>query len=211
MTKQIITHLSGFLIVALGIVGIITVRLGAAPLDAYNYFVYVLMPDGITLGTVNIMTGLIVAGIVTIIEKKKQIIISMLFLLSIGVFIDLWKWLVEMMPQTLFEPLAVRLVIAAISLLMIGFGASLTLVSGLPPSPFEVLMMIINRRVNSMMVSKIMIEGTFFMLALILGLLSGRLSEQVNLFTMILVFTIGPMIQYFTGMITKLRNRSVLI
>ena len=211
MTTKVITHLSGFMIVALGIVGIITVRLGAAPLDAYNYFVYVLMPEGISLGMVNIMTGLIVTGIVWMIERKKSLIISLLFLLSIGVFIDMWKALVDLVDPAVFEPLPVRLVVAASSLLLIGIGASLTLVSGLPPSPFEVLMLIINRRVKSMMTSKIMIEGTFFILALILGIVSGRLSEQVNLFTLVLVFAIGPMIQMFVTLFSPKENRSVAI
>jgi uncharacterized protein len=211
MTTKVITHLSGFMIVALGIVGIITVRLGAAPLDAYNYFVYVLMPEGITLGMVNIMTGLIVTGIVWMIERKKSLLISLLFLLSIGVFIDMWKILVDLVDPAVFEPLPVRLVVAASSLLLIGIGASLTLVSGLPPSPFEVLMLIINRRVKSMMTSKIMIEGTFFILALILGIVSGRLSEQVNLFTLVLVFAIGPMIQMFVTLFSPKENRSVAI
>jgi uncharacterized protein len=211
MATKVITHLSGFMIVALGIVGIITVRLGAAPLDAYNYFVYVLMPEGITLGMVNIMTGLIVTGIVWMIERKKSLLISLLFLLSIGVFIDMWKILVDLVDPAVFEPLPVRLVVAASSLLLIGIGASLTLVSGLPPSPFEVLMLIINRRVKSMMTSKIMIEGTFFILALILGIVSGRLSEQVNLFTLVLVFAIGPMIQMFVTLFSPKENRSVAI
>jgi uncharacterized membrane protein YczE len=51
--------MSGFFLISFGIVGIIMSKLGAAPIDAFNYFMYVLTP--LSLGTWAVISGLVVS------------------------------------------------------------------------------------------------------------------------------------------------------
>jgi uncharacterized protein len=208
--KQILYHILGFFLIAFGVVGIIFAKLGASPIDAFNYFIYILTPSYITLGTITILTGLSVSLVVYIIERKRSILMSIMFLFLIGVFIDLWKIIYEILPLTFYESYFIRVPLAIISLAIVGLGAGFTLVSGYPPSPFECLMMIIHKKINNMQKSKFIIEMFFFINAIILGLMSGLLFEQVNFFTLILVVSIGPIIQYNTYYLQKILRKEVV-
>lgn len=207
MITRLLIHIAGFAIIAFGIVGIIVSKVGATPIDAFNYFVYVLTPDVITLGTVTIATGLIVSLIVYLIDRDPSILASIAFLFVVGIFVDVWKVAYELLPATWFVSLWMRIPWALLCLVIVSFGAALTLSSGLPPSPFECLMLIIDRKVKNMQRSKMMIEGTFFMLAILFGLISQRLFEQVNVYTLVLVLTIGRMIAYFVRHIDHYKEK----
>ena len=67
-------HILGFVTISLGIVGVIFSRLGATPVDAFNYYIYTLTP--LSLGTIVIITGLVVALLAFIFSPTKDIIIS---------------------------------------------------------------------------------------------------------------------------------------
>lgn len=58
--KKIALHTMGFIVIALGIANILTSKLGASPIDAFNYFLHniivTILPD-ITIGTVIIFTN----------------------------------------------------------------------------------------------------------------------------------------------------------
>jgi uncharacterized protein len=187
--------MAGFVIISIGIVGIIMSRLGAAPIDAFNYFVYTLTPY--SLGTIAILTGLLAAAVAFAIEKKKDIWISVAFLFLIGLLIDLWKYLFEMIPQDILTSYYFRVPLAAFSLIIVSYGVSLTIVSGLPSSPFERLLLALTKYTKNLMLTKIAIEGTFLILAIILGILSGQLFEQVHIYTVVLTFSIGPLVSVF--------------
>ncbi len=74
MFKKILIQLSGFFIIAFGIVGIVFSRLGASPIDAFNYFMYTITP--LSLGTLTVLSGVMVALICFIIERKWSILFS---------------------------------------------------------------------------------------------------------------------------------------
>jgi len=195
LRKRIIVHMSGFFLISFGIVGIIMSKLGAAPIDAFNYFMYVLTP--LSLGTWAIITGVFAAVVSFIIDRKKNILISVALLFMIGALIDLWKYLFELLPLSLLESYAFRVPLALFSLIIVSFGVALTLITGLPSSPFERLLLSFNRWIKNLTLTKIMIEGTFLVLAIILGLVTGELLTQVHIFTVVLTFSIGPLVSLF--------------
>ncbi|MDI6452066.1 hypothetical protein [Peloplasma aerotolerans] len=207
MIKKIMIHLSGFMFIALGIVGVIFSRVGATPLDAFNYFVYTLTP--LTLGTIAVISGLVVSTIAYLLDPKKDMLISIGFLFLVGLFIDGWKFLFEIIFPLGIDSFFIRIPLAGFSLISITFGAALTLTTGLASSPFERLLIIINRKVNNLMLSKIMMEGTFLILAVIMGLITGLLFEQVHVYTLILVLGIGPFISMFVDLINKQKRKGV--
>lgn len=201
MTKKIIIQMTGFFIVAFGIVGIVYARLGAAPIDAFNYFVYTITP--LSLGTLTVLSGVMVAVICFIIDKKWSIIFSIGFLFTVGVFVDGWKWVFDQMPQVFFIELYYRIPLAVLSLFLITFGVAMTISTGLMMAPYEQLMLIINRKVHHLGLSKMMIEGTFLLMAIVLGIYTRQLWDQVFIMTIVITLVNGPLSHYFLNVIQK--------
>lgn len=195
--------------VAFGIVGIVTSKLGASPIDAFNYFLYTLTP--LSLGTVAVLLGLSVSLLCYILERKRDMIYSVIFLFMIGVLIDSWKFLFELMPLEFYESFYVRIPLAIFSLLIVSFGVAITMTTGLPSLPFERLLAIMNKKINSVKWTKIIIEGTFFIFAVILGTITKQLFEQVHVFTVVLVIFTGPLISMFIDIIDRKKVKGEII
>lgn len=212
MLKKVLIHLSGFIIVALGISVILHTNVGATPIDAFNYFIVdIVSIPWFTQGIMTFVTGFTVALISYFAEKGKDVWISIIFLFVVGFFIDLWNMLVDLIPTSLYSPLWIRILLAFVTIFVIAFGVSLTLISGLVTSPFERLLKTMHHKGIPLGLAKIMIEGTFLILAIILGLLTGKLLLQVNAFTIILTLSMGPLIAVFMQKITHKKEKGVMI
>jgi uncharacterized protein len=203
--KKYMVHIFGFFLVAFGVVGVIYAGRGAAPVDAFNYFVWTLTP--LSLGTIAVITGLTVALIAFMFDQNKSMILSILFLFSIGIFIDGWKLVYELLPLGTFDSDFVSYPFALFCIVIIAVGTSITITTGLPSSPFERLMLVLDRKVHSIQYSKMIIEGMFFLLAIILGLITNLLFEQVNVVTILLTLLNGPLVGLFSGIIMKEKNK----
>jgi uncharacterized protein len=203
--KKVMVHIFGFFLVAFGVVGVIYAGRGAAPVDAFNYFIWTLTP--LSLGTIAVMTGLSVALLAYVFDQNRSMILSIIFLFSIGIFIDLWKLVYDLLPLGTFDSDWFSYPFALFCIVVIAIGTSITITTGLPSSPFERLMMVLDRKVHSIKYSKMIIEGTFFLLAIILGLLTNLLFEQVNVVTILLTLLNGPLVGLFTSIIMKEKNK----
>lgn len=205
-TKKIVLHTLGFIIIALGISSILTSKLGASPIDAFNYFLHKIIVEFIpllTLGTIIIFTGLVVTLLAFIFNKNKDMLISAIFLFVVGVFVDMWMLVLGFVPEAIVSNLVFRIVLATSGMLMCSFGVAITILTGLPASPYERMMLVIHTKIKSLALSKIMVEGSFFILAILLGIITASLFEQVNVFTVIMTFSIGPLISMFSQIIKK--------
>lgn len=192
------------MMVSLGIVGIIYASLGASPIDAFNYFMFVITP--LSLGTMAILTGLFVAIIGFIFDRRKDIILSISFLFLVGIMIDIWKFMFDLLPERLFDYLWIQIPLSIISLIVIAIGTAMTITTGLSVSPYERLMNVIDRKIHSIKYSKMIIEGTFFLIAIILGFITKLIWTQVNIMTLMMVLFNGPLVQFFQQKILKNRK-----
>lgn len=201
MTKKIIIHTSGFIVIALGIALIISSRLGASPIDAFNYFLYEIINPIFayaTLGRIIIFTGLFVTALAFILNKKPDMLISAVFLFVVGLFVDFWLLIIGFIPDQYTVLLVIRIFMATFGMLFCAFGVAVTILTNLPASPYERLMLVIHKRINNLSLSKMIVEGSFFVLAVILGLLTQKLFEQVHIFTIIMTFMMGILVSIFT-------------
>ncbi len=204
--KKKMLHALGFIIIALGISSILTSQLGASPIDAFNYFLHKIVSKilpALTIGTVIIFTGLVVTLLAYIFNKDKNMIISAVFLFVVGVFVDFWLFVLGYIPDSVVSNLVFRIVLATSGMLLCAFGVSITILTGLPASPYERMMLVVHTKIKSLALSKIMVEGSFFLLAILLGVLSSSLFEQVNVFTVIMTFSIGPLISVYIYIIKR--------
>ena len=199
--KQFIQHALGLIVIALGIVLIVLPKLGASPLDALCYFIYKITP--LSLGTVAILVGTIATILAYVLGSKKHIIISYLALLLMGTFVDVWKFVFQMLIQNPDQLMFVRIIMATLGILVVSLGVAMTITSGLSPLPYERLLILLNKKIKNLGLSKIMIESTFLVLAITMGLITGLLFEQINVLTIVVVFTIGPCIHLFEKIIKR--------
>jgi uncharacterized membrane protein YczE len=205
-TKKIILHTLGFIIIALGISNILTSKLGASPIDAFNYFLHkivITFIPSLTLGTIIIFTGLAVTLLAFIFNKNKNMIISAIFLFVVGIFVDMWMFILGYIPDQIVTLMVIRILLAVSGMLLCSFGVAITILTGLPASPYERMMLVIHEKINNLAIAKIIVEGSFFLIAITLGLLTHRLFEQVNIFTIVMTFSIGPLVLLFSNMIKK--------
>jgi uncharacterized membrane protein YczE len=106
-------------------------------------------------------------------------------------------------PNQVLSLIVIRIFLAVSGMLLCSFGVAITILTGLPASPYERLMLVIHEKINNLAVSKVIVEGSFFLLAVSLGLLTQSLLEQVNVFTIVMTFSIGPLVLLFSNMIKK--------
>lgn len=216
MYKRIIVHVLGFIILALGIAALITSRLGSSPADAYHYFLSEITP--LSIGMFAILTSFTLAFIAFIIERNKDIIIGFLFSVILGSFIDIWlDYLFKLIDQSFLDLILVRIILAVVALILIALGTAMTLITNLPTSPYDRMMVILNKKTNNISLSKLILESTFMVLALSVGFIATKLNpsvkiwDQIFIFSFLLMIFIGPIIQLFVHLFNKFKRKEELL
>ncbi len=185
---KIIFFLIGLWILTLGIALVVHSSFGVGPWDLVNLgLVYHV---GLTYGTWVNVISIIQLSICGILIKKIPRISTLITSLIMGISIDLWLLLLNYIPNSNY---LYKILIFMPGLILISIGASLYLVSGLPPSSFDYFMVTIRDSFKfSLRKSKVLVES----LGLCLGLLLGQTSS-IGLGTVFMVLAAGPMIQFF--------------
>ncbi|QWB95286.1 hypothetical protein KHQ89_04775 [Mycoplasmatota bacterium] len=211
---KLFEHIIGFIILSLGIVLVIAAELGAGSMDAFNFYVNALLSEHVswlTLGRVAILNGVFVIILGFILSRDKKIFISFLWIFITGMFIDFWTLIVGYIPDAFYATLIMKFVFAASGVAIIGFGVALTLDSGYPPSPFEYLLVILDKKINNIAITKIFIDVTYLILAIVLGYLYNDIFEQIGLFTIVLTFFTGVLVKHFSNQIDKYKSKKGVI
>jgi uncharacterized membrane protein YczE len=99
---------------------------------------------------------------------------------------------------------------ASLGMMLCAFGVAITILTGLPASPYERLMLVIYKKIKVLSLSKIIVEGSFFIIAVILGLMTKSLFEQVHVFTVIMTFMMGILVGMFTHILKKINQKGEL-
>lgn len=207
-------HILGFLLIAFGIVGIVNAKLGASPIDAFNVFFKIWLSEqglDITLGTVVFINGTLATLLTYILTKDKSLIISFLFIFLISAFVDGWNYLYGFIPHMIQTNLVYRIFSALTVFFIMTYGVALTLSSKLPTLPYERLLLHIDKNINNISISKVFIDGTFFVGAIVLGLILDRLFEQVFIMTFIIAFFTGIVVKMFLKIINNKSKKGVVV
>ncbi len=207
---KLFEHIMGFIILSLGIVFVIQARLGAGAIDAFNFYVAELLNDRfpfITIGRIAIINGIFATLLAYLLSKDKKVFIGIIFIFIVGNFIDAWQWLFSFVPEVWFSTFLMRLILASVGVIVIAIGVSFTILSGYPPSPFERLLLVLDKKINNLSVTKIFIDGTYLIFAIILGLIYRDVFNQIGLFTIVLTFLTGFLVKHFSYHINRLKSR----
>lgn len=207
---RLVEHIIGFIVLSLGIVFVINAKLGAGSMDAFNYYLTQLIKDDsniITLGRVAILNGTFAAVLAYLISKDKKVFISLIYIFIVGNFIDMWQWAFNYVPINIYDQLHERLILSSFGVIIISFGVAMTLMSGHRPSPFESLLMALDKKIGNIAITKILIDGSYLIAAFILGFIYGHVFEQIGLFTIVLTFLTGVLVKHFSNQIHRFKSR----
>lgn len=195
---RILFYIIGLSIMGLGIALNAISNFGAGPWDAVNIGVsyHLKLSVGICMNIVAVL-NLIIGGIL---NKEFPKITPIITSLVLGLFVDLGFIIFNgISPNTSI----MQFILFMISLPVISLGISIYLVSELPNTPLDYFMLAIKSKLNlSLMAGKIVSESSGLIIALLLG-------GPVGLGSIIIIFTIGPMMQFLHTYSKNIFNKLV--
>lgn len=212
---RLIIHLLGATFIAFGVQSIIYSSLGAAPLDALNTYlakIHVQLFGSsseiqVVIGIYSFVVGTLVTLILFIIQREKRLIWTWLNIVLVSIIISLWG-LVYKTPLASGAVTMQKILFGSIGVFSISFGVFLTISTGLPPGPHEELLNFYNKKINNLLISKLIVEITYLLLAVlamvIYVLLTTGISNfedldfsQIGYFTIIAVVGVSLLIYLF--------------
>ncbi|MGI6787695.1 MAG: hypothetical protein ACOX5X_04050 [Acholeplasmataceae bacterium] len=216
-------YLFGLILVGLGVQIIIYTDLGAAPLDAFTYYlarIYLqlfksgdLSSHKTVIGAASFLFGTLTTIILFAITRNKKLIFTWLNILLISGIISAWGELFNnFSSEGVLMILRILILIAAI--IILAFGVFLVLLTEFPAGPPEEIMKLINGKVNNLLVSKLITEGMYLVLALIAMTISKVVIDksmmeftQVGAFTIVTLVLTALLISLFDKVFRKMTSK----
>lgn len=199
MTKRILIYVIGLILISFGISLVYVSNFGAGPFDATNRNLSYITP--LSVGTWIIIINLLVCGVSYLLIKKAKVFIAMIPTLIIGPMVDFWMTFVLKYNAT--DKLA-QISIYFLALLILSLAVDLVLISKLQPNAIDSLMMNIKNTFKvPLILAKIITEGSMFIIALITGLLSGNILNNIGWGTLLLVLLMGPLMDIILKILYK--------
>jgi uncharacterized membrane protein YczE len=180
--ERIARCVAGLALFGVGVAAIIAADVGAAPWDVFHTGVSEL--TGVPVGTVIILTGAALL-VVWIPLRERPGLGTVLNALQIGLVVDL---VLPHLPQP--DPLAVRLAMMALGVVVIGVGSAAYIGAGLGPGPRDGVMTGLARRGLSIRSARTGIEVAAVAVGVALG-------GAVGVGTVVFALGIGPLVQRF--------------
>ena len=196
------------MILALGVAGVAIGGLGLSDIDVFSYYLMKITYSkiGMELGTWTAIVNILIAVILFLITRNKKLFLSVIFVFFIGVFIDLWVLLFESIfslnlaqgeSLQMMNKTFLAYVISIPSLVLIALGVALIAVNDGVISPYDELALLMETKMKHFFLVKIILDGGFMLMGLIIALITNSVSEQFGPFSIVIIVVIGPMIHLF--------------
>lgn len=202
MINRILVNLFGAIFISLGIKFILTAGLGAFPVDSTSWFINSLSDGVITVGTANFIVNFILMIIGYFLSKNYKVFFGIILTFFISILLDLVELTVVPLISG-YSELWLNLIIAVLGVSFIAIGSSLTIVTRMFVTPVDQMMVIFKKWFKNLFLSKLILESIFLVIAITLGLIAGKLWDQIHWFTFIGILILSPMIQFTYHYINK--------
>lgn len=212
-----LAQIIGTLIYTLGVAGLVVAGHGAGPIDASAYFSSVLF--GLTPGAWIIIINSLLVITLLIAKKKLKVLLNFLMLVASGYLIDFWIFIFEklfnfsLVGNELIQGTTIALnngflmglLVAVIGFIAIGVGVAILILNNVILSPLDEFTVFIASFTKKYFHAKVLIDASFLTLALVLGLILGmaEVKKQINFFSIIIVFGLGPFINLILDYFNK--------
>lgn len=199
--KTLMLYLSGFLIIGLGINLQLRSLIGVGAWDSTNLNLNLLMAHvfpSITKGMTSLMISSMLFLSVMIYRKwDVKLFIMLIPMFTISLSIDFWDLLV--FPNYHPEELVIRLILFGIGLFILPLGLSLIITSKFPATVFDefTIMLVDILHAKNFGVVRLGFEVSGVLLAVIFGFFAGVNFGFVNIGTLIMAITLGPLMNVY--------------
>lgn len=194
---RLISFVLGLSLISFGVSLTIKAELGTGAWDALN--VGLSKTIGLTVGSWVFIVGIVLIGLNAILLKTRPDFLAVITIFLAGLFIDGWLLVVfdSYQASGLWEQIAVFV----IGVIILSFGIAVYLQAKFPLIPIDKLMLAIQERLGvSMGVAKTIGELSALVAAFLF-------SGPIGLGTLIVTFTIGPLVQLFAPRVHKFQQR----
>lgn len=219
--KFSIPQILGTMIFTLGVAGLVAAGLGSGPIDAAAYFASVLL--GLSQGSWTFILNCILAIILLLATKNLKVFLNIAMFIISGVFIDLWIGMYKLIYNLPTNPnnslitiynhygFSKAIIPAVFSFFMLALGVSILLNFKSILSPLDEFTVFVSTFTKKYFIAKILVDLTFLVIALILGFIIGAssISDQINFFSIIIVFGTGPVINLLLELYKKMKGEKI--
>lgn len=193
-------YVIGIAIACLGVTFIIKSNAGAGPQDVV--LLVFAEKTGLTFGTWVILSQAVFLIVGAIILKKRPQFESIITMIIWGVIVDFWGEIIFRDLSIWLHTPFLRWICFLMGVLFIGIGVGIYLTANLPAMPYDGLMVGLCEKFKiNLMMSRTILEGIFILMGILIG---GKIGAG----TIVLVLTIGTIIQYFNGLAFKVYHFS---
>ncbi|MFC5604959.1 YczE/YyaS/YitT family protein [Sporosarcina koreensis] len=187
-----IFFLVGVMILSLGITMTIKgQRLGVGPWDVLH--IGLTKNFGLTIGMWSIITGLVIIGVTSAVLKQWPKIGTWLNMTLLGLFIDLFNWL---LPE--FDTMTGQVIIFTLGVVVMSYGVGIYVAPNVGAGPRDSLMLILVDKLG------ISVKKVRTMIEVIVAVAGWLLGGPVGIGTVIIALLIGQIVHYSLPQCRKL-------
>ena len=210
--KNISFYIVGFLIIGLGVNLMLRSEIGAGAWDATNFNLNYLIESlftKVTFGTTSLIIGMVLFTCVILYKQELKMLIMLVPVFTIFLFIDFWDLLI----LNNFHPtdLTIRLFLFAVGLIILPFGLASIIHSNFPATVYDEFSIMMHEifKFKSFSTTRLIFELLGVALAAIFGLFAGVGLGAVNIGTLIMAVTLGPILNAFLKMLRSFEKDGV--
>ncbi|MCF6410839.1 YczE/YyaS/YitT family protein [Pseudalkalibacillus salsuginis] len=194
---RLISFLTGLILISLGVSFTIKAGLGTGAWDALN--VGLAETVGLTVGSWVFIVGIILIILNAFLLRSRPDLLAVITIFLAGLFID--SWLLLVLDQFTVSGLLHQIILFVVGMLILAFGIAVYLQANFPLIPIDKLMLAIQERLGvSMGMAKTIGELSALVIAFLF-------SGPIGLGTLIVTFTIGPLVQLIAPRVHKFQQR----
>ncbi|MGM7703161.1 YczE/YyaS/YitT family protein [Pseudalkalibacillus sp. Hm43] len=194
---RLISFILGLSLISFGVSLTIKAELGTGAWDALN--VGLSKTIGLTVGSWVFIVGIVLIVLNAILMKSRPDFLAVITIFLAGLFID--GWLLVVLDTFQANGLWEQIVVFVVGVIVLSFGIAVYLQANFPLIPIDKLMLAIQDRLGVSM-------GTAKTIGELSALVAAFLfSGPIGLGTLIVTFTIGPLVQLFAPRVHKFQQR----
>lgn len=190
--ENIILYFIGVGIMPAGVVLTINAHLGAGGYDALNFVLAEILNINTSVAIYG--TAFLILLISAAIRKSYPRIETFISSFFMGLFTDLWKFILGGVEGTTF---VTSVLLMLLGIIIVAFAAASYMISIFPTNPSDDLVVALNERGCKIGVAKISFDIICVILAFILG-------GEIGVGTIIVTVCLGPVVDVFHGLILKI-------
>ncbi len=202
MLKRGMIYLTGFVLIAIAVSLHYKHNLGSAPFDAFTMNLASL--SNIKVGYISIICNLSFVVLYFIRNKNKDIFISLAVVFSLGLLVNFFTYNVF---NFYYDNIVIRFLLFVLATNICALGVAFILYTKLSMMPFECFVNFINSlkpfKKYQMSRVRVVIESSFGLVAMFIGLLFLKGFAAVGIATIFLMFGQAPLITLYLKLSNK--------